>query len=66
LDKFVSRRAQIISTLKRTQENPGSLGSIQYILSMLAAHFFLQEKIDTTKLIGTSLITLGIILTAAS
>ena len=42
------------------------LGSIQYIFILLAAHFFLKEKIDTTKLIGTLLVTLGIILTAAS
>ena len=42
------------------------LGSVQYIFALLAAHFFLQEKINTTKLIGTLLVTLGIILTAAS
>ena len=42
------------------------LGSIQYIIALFAAHYFLQEKIDTTKLIGTFLITLGIILTAIS
>ena len=42
------------------------LGSIQYIFALFAAHFFLQEKIDTAKLIGTLLITLGIILTAIS
>ncbi len=42
------------------------LGSIQYIFALFAAHFFLQEKINTTKLVGTLLITLGIILTAVS
>jgi len=42
------------------------LGSMQYIFTLVAAHYFLQEKIDTTKLIGTLLITLGIILTALS
>ncbi len=40
-----------------------SLGSMQYIIALAAAHFFLQEKIDAPKLIGTFLITLGIILT---
>ncbi len=42
------------------------LGSIQYIFALIAAHFFLQEKITATKLIGTLLITLGIILTVVS
>ncbi|MBF0571409.1 MAG: EamA family transporter [Candidatus Omnitrophica bacterium] len=42
------------------------LGSIQYIFALFAAHYFLHEKINKTKLIGTLLITLGIILTAAS
>jgi len=42
------------------------LGSIQYIFALIAAHFFLHEKIDTPKLIGTMLIMLGIILTAIS
>jgi len=42
------------------------LGSIQYIFALFAAHFFLHEKINTPKLIGTLLITLGIILTALS
>jgi len=42
------------------------LGSIQYIFALFAAHFFLHEKINTPKLIGTLLITLGIILTAVS
>ncbi|MBF0503545.1 MAG: EamA family transporter [Candidatus Omnitrophica bacterium] len=42
------------------------LGSIQYIIALVAAHFFLNEKINKSKLIGTLLITLGIILTIAS
>ena len=42
------------------------LGSIQYIIALIAARFFLHEKITTTKLIGTLLITLGIILTAVN
>lgn len=42
------------------------LGSIQYIFALFAAHFYLREKINTGKLIGTLLITLGIILTAVS
>ena len=42
------------------------LGSIQYIFALIAAHFFLNEKITLTKLIGTLLITSGIILTALS
>lgn len=42
------------------------LGSIQYIFALFAAHFFLEEKINTTKLIGTLLVALGIILTAVS
>lgn len=42
------------------------LGSIQYIFALFAAHFFLHEKINTAKLMGTLLITLGIILTAVS
>ena len=42
------------------------LGSIQYIFALVAAHFFLQEKINKEKLIGTLHITLGIILTVIS
>ena len=42
------------------------LGSIQYVFALFAAHFFLDEKINATKLIGTLLITMGIILTAVS
>lgn len=39
------------------------LGSIQYIFMLMAAHFFLNEKINREKFIGTLLITIGIILT---
>jgi len=42
------------------------LGSIQYIFILFAANFFLHEKINASKLIGTMLITLGIILTVVS
>ena len=42
------------------------LGSIQYILTLIAAHYFLKEKINAPKIIGTLLITMGIILTAIS
>ena len=37
------------------------LGSVQYILLLIASHFFLNEKINHPKLIGTLLIGLGII-----
>ncbi|MBF0511472.1 MAG: EamA family transporter [Candidatus Omnitrophica bacterium] len=40
------------------------LGSIQYIFTLIAAHYFLHEKITSSKLIGTLLISLGIILTS--
>jgi len=42
------------------------LGSMQYIFTLFGAHFFLQERINATKITGTILITLGIILTAMS
>jgi len=42
------------------------MGSIQYIFALFAAHFFLNEKINNSKLIGTLLITLGIVLTVIS
>jgi uncharacterized membrane protein len=42
------------------------LGSIHYVFALFAAHFFLHEKINASKLIGTLLITFGIILTAVS
>ncbi len=37
------------------------LGSVQYVLVLFAAHFFLGEKIDTAKSIGTLLVLMGII-----
>ncbi len=37
------------------------LGSIQYVLVLFAAHFFLGEKIDAAKSIGTLLVLMGII-----
>ena len=43
-----------------------SLGSMQYILILFGAHFFLGEKIDRMKLIGTLLVVFGIILIALS
>ncbi len=43
-----------------------SLGSMQYILILFGAHFFLGEKIDRMKLIGTLLVVFGIILIAMS
>ena len=43
-----------------------SLGSMQYILILFAAHIFLGEKIDRMKLLGTFLIVFGIVLIAAS
>ena len=42
------------------------LGSTQYILALVAAHYFLHERINTAKFIGTLLIMLGVILTALS
>jgi drug/metabolite transporter (DMT)-like permease len=42
------------------------LGSMQYIFALLSAHFFLQEKINISKLAGTLLISLGVIVTALS
>jgi uncharacterized membrane protein len=43
-----------------------SLGSMQYILILFGAHFFLGEKIDRMKLIGTLLVIFGIILITMS
>lgn len=40
------------------------LGSMQYILILVAAHFFLEEKIDFLKTTGTLLVVMGIILVA--
>ena len=38
------------------------LGSMQYILILFAARFFLSEKADPARILGTSLITAGIAL----
>ena len=40
------------------------LGSMQYLLTLLAARIFLNEKIDRPKLAGTFLVVAGIILIA--
>ena len=42
------------------------ISSIQYLLVMLGSAFFLREKICREKIIGTLLITVGIILIAIS
>ncbi len=42
------------------------LGSVQYVIMLAFARWFLKEDINAGKLIGTLLITLGIILTAIS
>lgn len=41
-----------------------SLGSIQYILILVLAHIYLNEKIDKVKLVGTLLVIAGIVLIA--
>lgn len=43
-----------------------SLGSIQYIMILFLAHYLLGEKIDRMKLIGTILVSAGIILITIS
>ncbi|MBP7056018.1 MAG: EamA family transporter [Candidatus Omnitrophica bacterium] len=43
-----------------------SLGSMQYLLILVLAHYFLGEKIDRMKVIGTFLVIAGIILIAMS
>ena len=40
--------------------------SLQYIVTMVAAHYLLDEKINKFKLIGTFLVIIGIILVALS
>lgn len=40
------------------------LGSMQYIFILIAAHFFLGEKIDVLKTAGTLLVVFGIVLVA--
>lgn len=42
------------------------LESIHYILTLIFASIFLNEKIDKMKIIGTTLVVLGIILIAIS
>ena len=42
------------------------LGSMQYIIILFSAHFFLGEKIDTMKTLGTFLVVLGILLITVS
>ncbi|MFA5167466.1 MAG: EamA family transporter [Candidatus Omnitrophota bacterium] len=42
------------------------LGSMQYILVLIASRLFLKEKIDQKKLIGTLLMIVGIIAIAQS
>lgn len=42
------------------------IGSMQFILILLSAHFFLNEKIDKMKLLGTLLVVLGIVLITIS
>ena len=42
------------------------LGSMQYILVLISAHFFLGEKINLPKLIGTLLIVAGVALVTMS
>jgi uncharacterized membrane protein len=43
-----------------------SLGSLQYVIVLFAANYFLGEKIDFPKLIGTLLVVAGIALVLAS
>ncbi|MFA5159005.1 MAG: DMT family transporter [Candidatus Omnitrophota bacterium] len=42
------------------------LGSIQYILVLVGSRFFLSEKIDSMRLLGTILITIGIVVISVS
>jgi undecaprenyl phosphate-alpha-L-ara4N flippase subunit ArnE len=42
------------------------LGSMQYILILIASRFFLGEKIDRMRLLGTLFIAAGITLVALS
>lgn len=43
-----------------------SLGSMQYLLILVLAHYILGEKIDRMKATGTLLVILGIVLIALS
>lgn len=42
------------------------IGSIQYIFILFGAHYFLGEKIDKMKFIGTLLVVAGIVIIAVS
>jgi drug/metabolite transporter (DMT)-like permease len=42
------------------------MGSLQYIFILISAYFFLGEKIDRMRFIGTMLVVLGIILIGMS
>jgi len=42
------------------------VGSMQYILILITAHMFLDEKIDVMKLTGTLLVVLGIVVITMS
>jgi len=42
------------------------MGSMQYIIILIAAHFLLGEKINFLKLTGTLLVVLGIVLLSLS
>ncbi|MDD5439750.1 MAG: EamA family transporter [Candidatus Omnitrophica bacterium] len=42
------------------------IGSFQYVVILVAARIFLNEKIDWMKLIGTLLVVIGIIVIAVS
>lgn len=42
------------------------IGSLQYILTLIAARIFLREKIDAMKFVGTLCVVLGIVLIAKS
>ena len=42
------------------------VGSLQYVLVLITAHFFLGEKINRLKVAGTLLVVFGIVLVAMS
>ena len=42
------------------------IGSLQYVMTLFAAHYFLDEKINRLKLIGTFLVVGGIALVIIS